>query len=553
MAGKTGSKKPAGGTGRKIDAVDKDKLIAELNNKILLLEKELRLMQDDTTSQEITERKRAEEALRESEVNLAMAQDIARIGSWAWDLEKDKLTWSDELYRILGLVPQSVTPSADLYMGYVHPDDKEHVQADIDFAKVKGSSSIEERLVLKDGSIVYTLVVTRPIFRDGKLVRIYGVVQDITQRKRVEEALKKSEEKYRELGESANSIILQVDRNLNIKFANEFALQFFGYTMDEIIGKNVVSTIIPARDTMGRYLAAMANDIVKHPEAYRLNVHENMRKNGELVWVSWTNKAIFDREGNVVEILSIGNDITKLKQAEEELQDAKARAELYLDLMGHDINNLHQVALGYLELARDMPAGEEQAMFLDKPVEVLQRSAQLIQNVRKLQKLRDGVFKTELVDVCKALSDVQGEFGAVPNKYVMLNINGYERCFVRANELLHDVFANLVSNAIKHTGDRADIVVDLDAVKDNGSRYYRVMVEDNGPGIPDDFKPKIFNRTLKGTNSARGMGLGLYLVKSLVDSYGGRVWVEDRIFGDHTKGAKFVVMLPAVDEQAHRP
>jgi signal transduction histidine kinase len=135
----------------------------------------------------------------------------------------------------------------------------------------------------------------------------------------------------------------------------------------------------------------------------------------------------------------------------------------------------------------------------------------------------------------------------------MLNINGYERCFVRANELLHDVFANLVSNAIKHTGDRADIVVDLDAVKDNGSRYYRVMVEDNGPGIPDDFKPKIFNRTLKGTNSARGMGLGLYLVKSLVDSYGGRVWVEDRIFGDHTKGAKFVVMLPAVDEQAHRP
>ena len=74
------------------------------------------------------------------------------------------------------------------------------------------------------------------------------------------------------------------------------------------------------------------------------------------------------------------------------------------------------------------------------------------------------------------------------------------------------------------------------------------MVEDDGPGIPDDFKSRIFNRMLKGTDKAKGMGLGLYLVKSLVDSYGGRVWVEDRVPGDHTKGARFVVMLPAAEQ-----
>ena len=73
------------------------------------------------------------------------------------------------------------------------------------------------------------------------------------------------------------------------------------------------------------------------------------------------------------------------------------------------------------------------------------------------------------------------------------------------------------------------------------------MVEDDGPGIPDDFKGTIFNRMLKGTDKAKGMGLGLYLVKSLVESYGGRVWVEDRVQGDHTKGARFVVMLPAIE------
>ncbi len=114
--------------------------------------------------------------------------------------------------------------------------------------------------------------------------------------------------------------------------------------------------------------------------------------------------------------------------------------------------------------------------------------------------------------------------------------------------MLHDVFSNLVGNAVKHTGDRADIVVDLNVVNDNGIKYCRVMIENNGPGIPDEFKATIFNRALKGTAKSKGMGLGLYLVKSLVDSYGGRVWVEDRVQGDHTKGAKLVVMLPAVDK-----
>ena len=184
--------------------------------------------------------------------------------------------------------------------------------------------------------------------------------------------------------------------------------------------------------------------------------------------------------------------------------------------------------------------------FLDKPIEVLQRSARLIRNVRKLQKLRDGVFQIETVDVAKVLVDVRREFGSVPDKAITLNLNGCDHCRIHANELLHDVFANLVGNAIKHTGDHADITIDLDFVEDNGHRYCRVMVEDNGPGIRDDFKDKIFKRILKGDSKTKGIGLGLYLVKSLVESYDGRVWVEDRVTGDYTKGARFVVLLPAI-------
>jgi PAS domain S-box-containing protein len=234
-------------------------------------------------------------------------------------------------------------------------------------------------------------------------------------------------------------------------------------------------------------------------------------------------------------------------QAEEELKDAKAQAELYLDLMGHDINNMHQIALGYLEMAKYMPASRECDEVLDKPIEVLQRSTRLIRNVQKLQKIREGVFLTQEIDVSTILADVQRDFGSVPNKTVTLNMSASEHCRVRANELLYDVVSNLVGNAIKHSGAKARIDIGMNVVTEAGRRHCRIAVEDDGPGIPDDFKGKVFNRMLKGTANAKGMGLGLYLVKSLVGSYQGKVWVEDRVPGDHTKGARFVVMLPAVN------
>ncbi len=196
-------------------------------------------------------------------------------------------------------------------------------------------------------------------------------------------------------------------------------------------------------------------------------------------------------------------------------------------------------------MARDMHADEDLKEFIDKPMEVLQRSTRLIGNVRKLQKLHEGALPASVVDLCGLLADVQREFGSVPDKAVTLDLNGCRHCRVQANELLYDVFANLVTNALKHTGERAEIRIGLEKLTEDGRHFCRATVEDDGPGIPDEFKCRIFNRLLKGTDKAKGMGLGLYLVKSLVESYGGRVWVEDRVKGDHTKGAKFVVMLPA--------
>jgi len=159
---------------------------------------------------------------------------------------------------------------------------------------------------------------------DGRMAR-YQMAIDITKRKETEEALRASEARYRNLVQNANSIIFRRNLEGRITFANEFAQTFFGYTADEIIGKNVIGTIVPERDSAGRDLAAMIRAIGRHPERFASNENENIRKNGERAWIAWTNKAIRDKDGNVVEILCVGNDITERRKAEQALRESEER------------------------------------------------------------------------------------------------------------------------------------------------------------------------------------------------------------------------------------
>ncbi|MCX5855515.1 MAG: PAS domain S-box protein [Deltaproteobacteria bacterium] len=147
-----------------------------------------------------------------------------------------------------------------------------------------------------------------------------------------EKALRSSEEKYRELVENANSIILRMDHVGNVTFFNEFAQRFFGYSEEEILGNNVVGTIVPEVESTGRDLRWLIEDIGLNPDRYVNNTNENMRRNGERVWVAWTNKPVYDDKGQVIEILCIGNDITERKRAEEALMQSEERLRNILEV-----------------------------------------------------------------------------------------------------------------------------------------------------------------------------------------------------------------------------
>ena len=138
------------------------------------------------------------------------------------------------------------------------------------------------------------------------------------------EALAKNEREYRELLEHANSIILHWTRDGRITHMNEFGQRFFGYSEAEIVGRHVVGTIVPESESTGRDLRPLMDRICADPVAFEQNVNENLRRNGEKVWIAWTNKVYLDDQGRVEGILSIGTDVTERKRAEEELRRSKA-------------------------------------------------------------------------------------------------------------------------------------------------------------------------------------------------------------------------------------
>ena len=134
-----------------------------------------------------------------------------------------------------------------------------------------------------------------------------------------EQDLQVSEDKYRQLVENADCIIMRRNIKGEILFFNEFAQKFFGYSEQEIVGKNVIGTIVPETDSSGRDLAKMIRDIGRKPELYATNENENICSNGRRVWIAWTNKPIHNTQGHVTEILCVGHDITKRKEMENEL------------------------------------------------------------------------------------------------------------------------------------------------------------------------------------------------------------------------------------------
>jgi two-component system, NarL family, sensor kinase len=149
--------------------------------------------------------------------------------------------------------------------------------------------------------------------------------QEINDRERTEDALRRSEANYRNLLQTANSVIIRYDTQGRIHYINDYGVKLLGYEEHQILERTLFETIIPEVELSGRDVRPMVHDLLRNPQAYPQGEGENLCQDGRRVWMAWSNQAIFNEQGEVVEILSVGNDTTQRRQAEEALQRSEAK------------------------------------------------------------------------------------------------------------------------------------------------------------------------------------------------------------------------------------
>lgn len=297
------------------------------------------------------------------------------------------------------------------------PNEQEHCRIDkglFESPTEHGWGSAEGQIMRKDGSLINCHLLSRPLdpvdLSQGHVI----IGQDVSEYVRMKELLRISELRYQNLIDSASSIVLRVDTKGSIRFINKFGEAFFDYPSDELIGKNIVGTIVPKISRAGRDLSVMIQDVMARPEGYEVNVNENMKRNGERVWIAWTNKAIRDEKGGVVEMLSIGNDITdrKLSAGDIQISTAPWKRNVILDT-DIDAQVFETVYAISVELSREGREGKPigTIFLIGDAKNVLAKSTQLILNPFEGHPISARIITDPGIrETIKELSQIDGAF-----------------------------------------------------------------------------------------------------------------------------------------------
>jgi PAS domain S-box-containing protein len=513
---------------------------------------------------------------------------IENISDWVWEADSNLIfTYSNPRVKdYLGYKPEEIRGKS-MY-DFMSPEWADRIRGLLDSMDREGKpvAVAEKVLIAKSGEPVnFEMTVNMVFAEDGALAGYRGICRDIRDRKRAEEAQRREydelerrvEERTRELERARATLQVILDTapiGILVVDAKTSRVTYHSVGIERIFGRPLVGKKygvdmyqhqllhqngLPLRnEELPLFLSLKFGEQVSDME---IKVRQ---KNGKERTVLANSAPIKDSQGNITAAVAAIMDITRLKSVETELHEAKSQAEMYLDLMGHDINNLSQVGIGYLELAlnelnsRGMLEAKDRTL-LEKALETQLSSSRLIDNVRKIQRSRAGGLKFRPIDLCEILADLREHYSHVPGREVDIRLVAARQCFIYANELIRDVFMNIISNAIKHSPPdrRLEVVIGLKSMIRDNKDLYEVSIEDNGPGIPNDLKKRLFTRFERGKAKATGRGLGLYLVKTLLEDMGGSISVEDRVKGDHNKGSRFIVLVPAilntVTNQAHTP
>lgn len=371
-------------------------------------------------------------------------------------------------------------------------------------------------------------------------VTLESYKREVDEHKSTAEALMKSEEKFRTLSQEITDGVAVV-RDGKCVWLNPAVSGIFGYAGEELIGGEI-DVLFPSDDTAGAF--ARLRQVLFNCVEPAVMETAGRRKNGDRLDVELTAKNIsFD---GAQSILFVIRDVTERRRAADLVVESKKEAEFYLDLMSHDLTNFNQVIIGNLELMEKQGALDEKGRkYLEAGRKQLSKSENLISRVRAFSRVREAAnIELKPIDLAALTTEtVETVRKLYPEKRIEVALGFEGEKLVEASELLDSALLNIVENAVKHT-QKAPVSMEIDILDAtlDGAPAWRLRVADNGPGVPDQMKHKIFERYSRISRD-RGLGLGLSLARAVVEKLEGRINVADRRPGDHSAGSVFMITL----------
>ncbi|MEJ2699234.1 MAG: PAS domain S-box protein [Desulfuromonadales bacterium] len=499
------------------------------------------------------EHRRTEKVLRESEERFRSTFDQATVGIAHVSLDGRWLRINPKYCDILGY---SAGELKTLNIEDItHPDDRELTKKHMELLKEGriGDYCLEKRYIRKDGTTVWVnLTVSKVAEPDGTPRFFIGVVEDITERKLAEEAMRFSEARYRALFHDNPTMIFTLDVGWRILSANPMCTSQLGYRLDEIEGRSALEFFhVDDRPAVAEQL----RNCLRNPgRVYRWQFRK-VRKDGDLLWVEETAEAVYDLKGEP-NVLVVCQDITARRRAQEEierlnaalaaraaeLEDSNLELEAFNYAVAHDLRKPLTTVNGYCQILREDCADildERCLAYLQEAYEATCRMNQLIDTLLNFARLTGVELHQGEVDLSAlAQATIEELRLADPARRVVIKI-APEISATGDAGLLRVVMENLLGNAWKYTGRQEEAVIEFGRTERGGNPTY--FVRDNGQGfdmanVGNLFMP--FQR-LPGSEEFRGHGIGLATVERIIRRHGGRIWAE----GEPGKGATFYFTL----------
>ena len=513
------------------------------------------------------ERSRAEQALRESEERFRTLARATNDAVWDWDLDTNKVWWNEGVFTLFGYVLEQNASDPSWWLDRIHPDDRQAVEAFF-FDVVRGTnlSWVDEyRFRCADGS--YKDVYDRGyVIRDaeGKATRMIGAMLDITDRKRAVEALRASEERFRNYFELSLTPMAITAPGKNWVRVNGRLCDLLGYRSEELQTRTWADLTYP--DDLAADVAQFERMLRGEIEGYSLE-KRFVRRDGNVVHTQLSVRAVRRADGSVDYCLAQLLDITALKQIERELRQAKETAEAanrakdeFLANVSHEIRTPMNAILGMTELVLDEPLNDDQRQSLKTVKSSADNLLGIINDLLDFSKIEAGKLQ---LDTCNfslraAVTDTLRALAVRAHRKgleLVCNVQpDVPDALIGDAGRLRQVLLNLIGNAIKFT-ERGDIVVDVEVSPETHPEdkvRVHFTVRDTGVGIPPEKQSTIFRAfEQEDTSTTRrygGTGLGLTISAQLVALMGGNITLESEL----GKGSTFAFTVQ-LGRQAKQP